>query len=186
MILPIYTYGQAVLREETKPIDSSYPELQQLIADKFETMYKADGIGLAAPQIGRSIKLLVIDGTPLANDHLDCKDFKRVLINPEIVEESPERVTYEEGCLSFPGVHERVTRAERIRVKYLNERFEPVEEALGGFAARIVEHECEHLAGELFIDNISPIRRQLNKAKLNNIIKGKASCRYRIKPANKK
>ena len=102
------------------------------------------------------------------------------------MEESPERVTYEEGCLSFPGVHERVTRAERIRVKYLNERFEPVEEALGGFAARIVEHECEHLAGELFIDNISPIRRQLNKAKLNNIIKGKASCRYRIKPANKK
>ena len=159
MILPIYTYGQAVLREETKPIDSSYPELQQLIADMFETMYNADGIGLAAPQIGRSIKLLVIDGTPLANDHLDCKDFKRVLINPEIVEESPERVTYEEGCLSFPGVHERVTRAERIRVKYLNERFEPVEE---------------------------PIRRQLNKAKLNNIIKGKASCRYRIKPANKK
>ena len=120
MILPIYTYGQAVLREETKPIDSSYPELQQLIADMFETMYNADGIGLAAPQIGRSIKLLVIDGTPLANDHLDCKDFKRVLINPEIVEESPERVTYEEGCLSFPGVHERVTRAERIRVKYLN------------------------------------------------------------------
>ena len=140
----------------------------------------------AAAEADDALSVVDAHGTPLANDHLDCKDFKRVLINPEIVEESPERVTYEEGCLSFPGVHERVTRAERIRVKYLNERFEPVEEALGGFAARIVEHECEHLAGELFIDNISPIRRQLNKAKLNNIIKGKASCRYRIKPANKK
>ena len=183
MILPIYTYGQPVLREETKPIDSDYPDLHQLIADMFETMYNADGIGLAAPQIGRAIKLLVIDGTPLTNDRPECKDFKRVLINPEIVEESPERVTYEEGCLSFPGVHERVTRAERIRVKYMNERFEPVEESLGGFAARIVEHECEHLAGELFIDNISPIRRQLNKGRLNNILKGNVSCAYRIKPA---
>ena len=186
MILPVYIYGQQVLRKVAQDIPLDYPNLKELIQNMFETMEASDGIGLAAPQIGRSIKLLVIDGTPLANDHLDCKDFKRVLINPEIVEESPERVTYEEGCLSFPGVHERVTRAERIRVKYLNERFEPVEEALGGFAARIVEHECEHLAGELFIDNISPIRRQLNKGKLNNIIKGSVSCRYRIKPANKK
>ena len=105
MILPIYTYGQPVLREETKPIGRDYDGLQQLIADMFETMYNADGIGLAAPQIGRSIQLLVIDGRPLANDRPECKDFRRVLINPEIVEESEERATFEEGCLSFPGVH---------------------------------------------------------------------------------
>lgn len=186
MILPIYTYGQPVLREETKPIGRDYDGLQQLIADMFETMYNADGIGLAAPQIGRSIQLLVIDGRPLANDRPECKDFRRVLINPEIVEESEERATFEEGCLSFPGVHERVTRAAKIRVKYMNEHFEPVEESLDGFAARIVEHECEHLAGRLFIDDISPIRRQLNKGRLNNIIRGKASCAYRVKSANRK
>ncbi|MGP1421757.1 MAG: peptide deformylase [Tannerella sp.] len=185
MILPIYTYGQPVLREPTKPIDKDYPDLKKLIADMFETMYHADGVGLAAPQIGRSICLVVIDGTPVANDRIECKDFKRVLINPEIIEESHETVTFEEGCLSFPGVHEKVTRPEKIKVRYMNEHFEPQEESLEGFAARIVLHEYEHLQGHVFIDNISAIRRQLNKGKLNNIIKGTTSCSYRIKPLKK-
>ncbi len=185
MILPIYTYGQPVLRESAKPIAKDYPELKQLIADMFETMYHADGIGLAAPQIGRSICVIVIDGTPVANERIECKDFKRVLINPEITERSKENATIEEGCLSFPGIHEKVTRAEKITVKYMDENWEPKEEKLGGYAARIVQHECEHLEGHVFIDNISAIRRQLNKGKLNNIIKGVSSCSYRIKPFKK-
>lgn len=185
MILPIYTYGQPVLREPTKPIDKDYPDLKRLIADMFETMYHADGVGLAAPQIGLSIQLLVIDGTPLANDRIECKDFKRVLINPEITELSKETSTMEEGCLSFPGIHEKVARAENITVKYMDENFNPKEEHIEGFAARIVQHECEHLAGHVFIDNISAIRRQLNKGKLNNIVKGAASCSYRIKALKK-
>lgn len=185
MILPIYTYGQPVLREKTEPITKDYPDLEQLIVDMFDTMYNADGVGLAAPQVGRSIQLLVIDASPLGNDFIECKDFKRVMINPEIIEKSDETIALEEGCLSFPGIHEKVARAAQIRVKYMNGYFEAKEETIEGFAARVVQHECEHLDGNVFVDNISPIRKQLNKGKLNNIIKGTASCSYRIKPIRK-
>lgn len=185
MILPIYTYGQPVLRGKTAPITKDYPDLEQLIVDMFDTMYNADGVGLAAPQIGRSIQLLVIDARPLGNDSIDCKDFKRVMINPEIVEESDETIALEEGCLSFPGIHEKVVRAARIRIVYMDGSFKTQEETVEGFAARIVQHECEHLAGQVFVDTISPIRKRLNKGKLNSIIKGIASCSYRIKPIKK-
>ena len=185
MILPIYTYGQAVLREETEPIDNSYPDLQQLIRDMFETMYKAEGIGLAAPQIGRSIQLFVIDAHALAKDYPECKHFRRVMINPEIIEKKPEKISLEEGCLSFPGIHEKVARHAGIRVKYRDENYTLREETLEGFTARVVQHECEHLEGNVFIDNISPIRKQLNKSKLNNIIKGTAKCSYRVKAVKK-
>lgn len=185
MILPIYTYGQPVLREETETIIPDYPDLKDLISDMFDTMYNADGVGLAAPQIGRSIQLLVIDASPLAKDFKECEDFKRVMINPDIVEKSEETVSMEEGCLSFPGIHEKVARSVQIRVKYRDENFEEKEEVVHGFAARVVQHECEHLAGHVFIDNISQIRKQLNKGRLNNIIKGSASCSYRIKPVRK-
>ena len=185
MILPIYTYGQPVLREESKPVDKDTPDVKQLVNDMFETMYNADGIGLAAPQIGRSIRLFVIDANVVANDHPECKDFKRVMINPEIVEKKEETITLEEGCLSFPGIHEKVARFAVITVKYADENLNFHEEALEGFAARVVQHECEHLEGQVFIDNISPIRKQLNKGKLNNIIKGTAKCSYRIKAVKK-
>ncbi|MDR1676368.1 MAG: peptide deformylase [Tannerella sp.] len=185
MILPIYTYGQPVLREQATPVDEHEPDLKQLIDNMFETMYNAEGVGLAAPQIGRPIRLLVIDADPLSNDYPECKLFRRVMINPEIIERSRETVALEEGCLSFPGIHEKVARAVRIRVRYRDGDCAVKEEVVEGFAARVVQHECEHLDGEVFIDSISPIRRQLNKSKLNAIIKGTAACAYRVKPVKK-
>ncbi|MDR2765567.1 MAG: peptide deformylase [Tannerella sp.] len=185
MILPIYIYGQPVLREKAEPVDEHEPDLKQLIDNMFETMYNADGIGLAAPQIGCPIRLLVIDANPLSEDFPECRLFKRVMINPEIIEKSRETIALEEGCLSFPGIHEKVERAVSIRVCYRDENGALKEEACDGFAARVVQHECEHLDGEVFIDSISPIRRQLNRGKLNAIIKGTAACTYRVKPVKK-
>jgi len=186
MILPIYTYGQPVLREESISVDNNYPDLKQLVDDMFETMHKADGIGLAAPQIGRPIRLFVIDADAISKDYPECKGFKRVMINPVIVATKDEKITLEEGCLSFPGIHEKVARFAGIKVNYTDENLDPHEETLEGFTARVVQHECEHLEGQVFIDSISPIRRQLNKGKLNNIIKGTSKCAYRIKAVFKK
>lgn len=182
MILPIYTYGQPVLRTETHAVDPAYPNIKELVANMFETMYQAEGIGLAAPQVGLSIRLLVIDADVVSESYPECNGFKRVMINPEITERSDETIAMEEGCLSFPGIHEKVARASRIHITYQDENFQAHEETVTGFAARIVQHECEHLEGHVFIDNISPIRRQLNKSKLNNLIKGTVSCSYKIKP----
>ncbi|MDR3261162.1 MAG: peptide deformylase [Tannerella sp.] len=185
MILPIYTYGQPVLREKAEPVDESYPDLKQLIDSMFETMYHAEGVGLAAPQVGHAIRLLVIDADAIGDDYVECKNFKRVMINPEIIEKSEETIALEEGCLSFPGIHEKVTRAAKVRVKYRDEHGAPRDETFEGFAARVVQHECEHLDGQVFIDSISPIRKQLNKSKLNAIVKGSASCSYRVKALKK-
>lgn len=186
MILPIYLYGQPVLREETLAINpAEYPDIKQLEANMYETMYNADGVGLAAPQIGLSIQMLVIDVDVLRDDFPECKDFKRTMINPVFLEKSEETASLEEGCLSLPGVHEKVARSVHIKVKYLDvDGVEHIEE-VSGFAARAVQHECEHLTGHVFIDNISAIRRQLNKSKLSNIIKGKARCSYRAKAVGK-
>jgi peptide deformylase len=181
MILPIYTYGQPVLREETKTVDSAYPDLRNLADNMLETMLKADGVGLAAPQVGLPIRMFVIDAGGASENYPECKDFKRVMVNPEITERSDETISIEEGCLSFPGIHEKVPRAARIRVEYCDVDFNRHEETIEGFAARIVQHEFDHLYGRVFIDSISPIRRQLNKGKLNNLIKGKTSCNYKIK-----
>jgi len=172
-----------VLREQAKTIEKEYPDVKTLVKNMFETMRNADGVGLAAPQIGLSIRLLVIDADSIAKTRPECKGFRRVMLNPEIIERSDELVTLEEGCLSFPGIHEKVPRAAKIRVRYDDEDFSPHEEEFEAFAARIVQHECEHLEGHVFIDSISPIRRQLNRGKLNNLIKGAVSCDYKIKPA---
>lgn len=185
MILPVYLYGQPVLRKEAGDVPRDYPELKQLVVNMFETMYHADGVGLAAPQVGLSIRLLVIDASVMGDDFPECRDFKRAMINPEIVERSEEEIALEEGCLSLPGIHEKVSRAKTIRVKYFDPDFTEHEETVDGFAARVVQHECEHLTGHVFIDNISPIRRQLNKSKLNSIIKGTARCSYRAKAVGK-
>ena len=181
MILPVILYGSPVLRAETKDIDSSYPEVQKLIADMFETMYNADGVGLAAPQVGLSIRLFVVDADCLGEDFPECKGFKKAFINPQIVEESEELEAFNEGCLSLPGINESVKRPVRIRIKYLNEKFEPCEEVYEHFQARVVEHEYDHLEGHVFVDHISPIRRQMNKSKLSNMAKGKVRCHYRTK-----
>lgn len=185
MILPVYLYGQPVLRKEAEDISQDYPDLKQLVANMFETMYNADGVGLAAPQVGLSIRVLVIDADVLGEDFPECKGFKRAMINPDILEHSEEEILMEEGCLSLPGIHEKVSRAQKIQVKYLDENFVEHDEVIDGFAARVVQHECEHLDGHVFIDNISAIRRQLNKGKLNSIIKGTARCSYRAKAVGK-
>ncbi len=185
MILPIYLYGQPVLRKHTELVQKDYLGLKELIANMFETMYKAEGVGLAAPQIGLSLRLLVLDADVMGDDYPECKGFKRAMVNPEMVEMSEEQLAEEEGCLSLPGIHEKVLRAKKIKIKYMDENLELHEEEVEGFAARVVQHEYEHLEGHVFIDHISAIRRQLDKSKLNNIIKGKMRCSYRTKAIDK-
>lgn len=184
MVYPIHLYGLPVLRKVAQAIDKDYKDLNQFIADMYETMYKSDdGIGLAAPQVGVSIRLFVIDLSMLAEDDASFKDFKKTFINAEIIERFGNDVTREEGCLSIPGIHENVSRKDSIRIKYVDENFVAHEEEYSGFAARVIQHEYDHLEGHMFIDHISPIRRQLIKGKLTNIVKGKTNCRYKHKTA---
>lgn len=181
MILPIYTYGQSVLRKVAEPIDKDYPELDELIKNMYETMTHADGVGLAAPQVGLPIRLLVIDLAPFKEDDPELAAFKITMINPEILEESEEEIAMDEGCLSIPGINETVVRPEYIKVKYLDEDFNEHIEEFDGFRARVVQHEYGHLEGELFTDLVKPLRRQLIKGKLNNIVKKKIDTKYKIK-----
>lgn len=183
MILPIYLYGQPVLKKVAEDITPEYPELKQLVENMFETMYNAEGIGLAAPQIGLAIRLVVIDLDPLSEDYPEYKDFRGVYINAHIVETSEETNSAEEGCLSLPGIHEKVTRPVRIRVKYLDENFVEHDEWVEGFLARAMQHEFDHLEGKVFSDRISPLRRQMNKSRLNNLARGNVNCAYKVKRA---
>lgn len=183
MILPIYTYGNAVLRKQTEPVPVDYPELKTLINNMFDTMYHAEGVGLAAPQIGLAIRLLIIDLAPLMEDNPELGDFKVVMINPTMLEQSAEEVGGEEGCLSIPGIHENVMRAVKIKIKYLDPDFKEHIEEFEDYKARVVQHEYDHLEGHLFTDRVTPIRRQLLKSRLTNIVKGKASCSYKVKTA---
>ena len=186
MLLPIYLYGHPVLRAETEEITPDYPDLKKLIADMWETMYNSEGVGLAAPQIGRSIRLIVLDGSVLAEDFPECKDSKMVLINPELdVIEDMDPVTRAEGCLSIPGLSENVKRVEHVRLNWLDEDFVEHEKEFTGFLSRIIQHEYDHLEGHVYTDHIAPIRKQLVKSKLNNIAKGKVRCDYRTKAAAK-
>ena len=186
MLLPIYLYGHPVLRAETEEITPDYPDLKKLIDDMWETMYNSEGVGLAAPQIGRPIRLIVLDGSVLAEDFPECKDSKMVLINPELdVIEDMAPVSRAEGCLSIPGLSENVKRVEHVRLNWLDENFTEHEKEFTGFLSRIIQHECDHLEGEVYTDHISPIRKQLVRTKLNNIAKGKVRCDYRTKSASK-
>ena len=180
MILPIYLYGQPVLRKQAEEIENT-PELKQLIADMFETLTAAEGCGLAAPQIGKPWRLFVVDGSELGEDYPECKDFKRVFINPELIEESEQTCTYSEGCLSLPGISENVVRPETIVLRFLDENFEEHEETFTGFQARIVQHEYDHLEGHVFTDRISPIRKTFVRNKLASIAKGKTGARYKYR-----
>ena len=180
MILPIYLYGSKVLREEAEDIDASYPDLQKLIADMWETMYNSEGVGLAAPQIGKSISLIVIDGSPVGDKFPECKDLKLTLINPDLeIIEDEAPVTREEGCLSLPGLSENVRRHEHVVLRWLDENFQPHEQEFKGFASRIIQHEFDHLLGEVYTDHIAPIRKQLIRKKLNNLAKGNVRCDYK-------
>ncbi len=187
MILPIYIYGQPVLRKESEDIGPDYPNLQQLIADMFETLTASEGVGLAAPQIGKNIRLAVIDLDVLSDDLPEYKDFRRAYINPHIVEidESSPTETMEEGCLSLPGLRENVTRHTRIRVQYADEQFQPHDEWIDGYLARVMQHEFDHLDAKMFIDRISPLRKQLIKNKLKALQQGRYQCKYRTKAVRK-
>lgn len=186
MILPIYLYGQSVLRAEAEDITPEYPGLEKLIADMWETMYNSDGVGLAAPQIGKSIALIVIDGSPAAESCPECKDSRMVIINPELeVIGDVEPVTRDEGCLSLPGMSEPVKRFEHVRLNWLDENFEEHEQEFTGFLSRIIQHEFDHLLGTVYTDRVAPIRKQLIRGKLNNIARGKVSCDYRVQPPRK-
>lgn len=187
MILPIYIYGHPVLRKKTQNIDmETYENLDELIKNMFETMHNADGIGLAAPQVGLEDRIFVVDLTPLADDeHPEFKDFKKVFINAQITHREGEIVQLEEGCLSIPGVHEKVPRENKIRIEYLDENMQPHEEEYSGFQARVIQHEYDHIDGILFVDKISPIRKRLVKGKLASLAKGKTSCHYKVRTASK-
>ncbi|TNE54774.1 MAG: peptide deformylase [Bacteroidetes bacterium] len=191
MILPIVAYGDPVLKKRAEEIDEQYPDLKELIANMFQTMYEADGVGLAAPQIGQSIRLFVVDGSPFAEDEEEgqdpdpkaegMEDFKRVFINPVIEEEGGEEWGFNEGCLSIPKIREEVYRKERLTISYLDENWKEQKEELDGYRARIVQHEYDHLEGVLFTDHLSPLKRRLLTKKLANISKGEISVNYRMR-----
>lgn len=181
MILPIYLYGQKLLREEAKDVPADYPELKTLAENMFQTMDHANGVGLAAPQVGLSLRMFVVNGSGLAEDYPECAGYRRCIINPEIVDQSEEMLTADEGCLSIPGIYESVKRPAWIKIKYVDENFVEHEEEVKGFAARMTLHEYDHLDGKMFIDRVSPIRKQLMKGKLGAILKGKVSCSYKAK-----
>ena len=184
MVLPIYVYGWPLLRKKSEDISPDYPNLKQLIADMYETMYQAEGCGLAAPQIGISIRLIVIDGAPYADEKNPddmLRTFKKVLINPIVTELPGDECTDNEGCLSFPKLRIDVKRPTRINIKYLDENFKPHDEEYEGVAARIIQHEYDHIEGAFYIDRISPLRRKLITGKLNDVAKGKTECKYKIK-----
>lgn len=182
MILPIYIYGQPVLRKVAEDIPTDFPGLDQLLQDMRETLAESEGIGLAAPQIGKPIRVVIVDLDPLSDDMPEYKDFRKSYINPHIVEYDDEKTnTMEEGCLSLPGIHEKVTRPTRIRVKWLDEKMQPHEEWVDGYLARVMQHEFDHLDGKMFVDRVSPLRKQLIKSKLRALMQGRYRCGYRTK-----
>lgn len=181
MKLPVYLYGHPVLRAVSAPVAPDYPDLVKLVADMYETMYASEGVGLAAPQIGRNDRIVVIDADPVGDTHPECAGRKLTLINPEIEILDGDPVSRAEGCLSLPGLSENVRRVEHIRLSWVDENFQPHTEEISGFLARIVQHECDHLEGKVYIDHISPIRKQLIRSKLSNIVNGRVACDYHVK-----
>ncbi len=181
MLLPIYAYGQPVLRKRADNIDQDYPELKELISNMWETMYHAEGIGLAAPQIGKSIRLFIIDTTLLDKEGEEPKGIKKVFINAEVVEEIGDEWTYEEGCLSIPEVRGDVERPEQVTLQYMDENFEEHTETFTGMNARVIQHEYDHIDGVLFIEHLKPIKKRLVKRRLENVRKGKIEVDYKMK-----
>lgn len=188
MILPILAYGDPILKKEAEELDNEFPNLAQLIDDMWETMYDAHGVGLAAPQIGKSIRLFVVDASPFAEgvEEPDPKakgleNFKKVFINPIIEEESGNEWAFQEGCLSIPKIREEIFRKENIFVSYYDENFNYHEEHFNGYAARVIQHEYDHLEGILFTDHLSSLKKKLLSKKLTNISKGAVDVNYKMK-----
>lgn len=191
MILPIVAYGDPILKKECEEIDEHYSDLKQLISDMFETMYKAKGVGLAAPQIGKNIRLFIVDGSPFAEDEDEdgeedpraegIADFKKVFINPIIEEEEGKEWPFQEGCLSIPAIRENVSRKPNITVSYYDENWKLKEESYSGYAARIFQHEYDHIEGVLFTDYLGPLKRKMLQKKLNNITNGDIDIDYKMR-----
>lgn len=185
MILPMHIFGQRVLRQRAEDVPSDYPALGQLVGDMFETLAQAEGVGLAAPQVGLPLRVVVIDLDCLCDETPQFKGFRRTFINGRVVEEGSETCSMEEGCLSIPGVHERVARPSRVRISYLDEQLRPHDEWVDGYLARVVQHEFDHLEGRLFVDRLTPLRKQLVRKKLKAMAEGKFNCAYKAKPNRK-
>ncbi len=193
MILPVVAYGDPVLRKVAKEIDADYPNLEELIANMKQTMYNASGVGIAAPQIGKSIRIFIIDATPFAEDEelsegdrAQLKDFNKVFINPKVIEEEGDEWAFNEGCLSIPDIREDVFRQESVTFEYQDENFEKHTQTLTGIAARVFQHEYDHLEGILFTDKLSSLKKRIIKKKLEKISLGKINVDYRMKFPNLK
>lgn len=187
MNLPIVAYGHPTLRKVAVDIDKEYPELSQLIDDMFETMYVSKGVGLAAPQVNKSIRLFLVDATPFEEEHPEAKDFKKVFINARIVDKTGEEWSFNEGCLSIPDIREDVNRKPVIKIQYYDESFVYHDDVYEGIVARIIQHEYDHLDGVMFVDRVSPLRKKLLKRRLGDITKGNISVDYKmIFPARKR
>jgi peptide deformylase len=185
MILPIVAYGDPVLKKVAEEIDSDYPGLDKLIEDMYETMYSSKGVGLAAPQINKSIRLFIIDASPFADEYPELEGWKRTFINPRILEEEGEEWDFNEGCLSIPGIREDVERKPELILEYEDENFELHEEKFDGIIARVIQHEYDHLEGILFTDHLSPLKKRLLKGKLTDISKGIVDVNYKMKFAKR-
>ncbi len=187
MVLPVYVYGMSVLRKIAPDIPEDYEGLNQFIEDLFDTMHASDGVGLAAPQVGKSLRIFVVDTNPMAenNDEPGLKDFRKVFINPYIVEQWGDPWSFEEGCLSLPNIREEVSRTESIRIEYYDENWNFHDEEYDGIRARVIQHEYDHLDGKLFTDKISPIRRKLLVPRLKAMSRGRVDCDYKIVFPNK-
>ncbi len=183
--LPIVGYGNPVLRRRADEIKKDYPGLQEIIQNMFATMYASEGVGLAAPQVNLSIRLFIVDGKPFADEDKQLDNFKQVFINPQIMEEAGEEWSFNEGCLSIPGIREDVLRKPVVTLRYLDENFREHTDTYTGIAARIIQHEYDHIEGVLFIDHLSALKRRLLKGKLDDITKGKVDVRYRMKFAGR-
>jgi peptide deformylase len=183
MVLPVVLYGHPVLKKVGENIDSSYPDLGNIITNMWETMYFAKGVGLAAPQIGLSIRLFIIDTTPYYEDKKMNKGLKKIFINPEIIDESGALWAFEEGCLSIPNIHADVERTTHVKLRYLDENFNEHIEVFDEMNARVIQHEYDHIQGVLFIEKINPLRRQLLQRKLEKLKKGIHSAKYPVKSA---
>jgi len=182
MKYPIIAYGDPVLRRKATAIEpEEYPHIKELVGNMFETMYGARGVGLAAPQVGLSMRLFVVDASVFDDEEPELKDFKRAFINARILEESGEEWSFNEGCLSIPDIREDVSRKPVVRMSYYDENWKHHEETFSGMAARVIQHEYDHIEGKLFTDKLNPLRKRMIEKKLNNISKGQVDVDYRMK-----
>jgi len=188
MILPIVAYGDPVLRKEADEISKDYPKLDEVLENMWETMYNAAGVGLAAPQVGLPIRIFMVDTAPFSDDpdfteeeQKELAGFKKAFINAEIIEETGDEWSFNEGCLSIPNVREDVFRPENVTIEYYDEKFKKHTETYNGLIARVIQHEYDHIEGILFTDKISSLKKRLIKNKLSNISKGKTSVDYRMR-----